>query len=363
MRGIKGKFKRLDARKEIVATLPSLSPPHGIALVGEAGGEQEEREGRPFVGASGRKLDELLEAAGIERDKCLVTNVIMRHPPLNDFSTFFEKTKGTDRRHYLRGTGWLKPEYHGEFERLAKEIRDNDIRIVVALGGKALWALTGEEKITKCRGTVMDCQLVPGVKVIPTFHPAYVMRTGGWSEDVVSDLQLALESAEGKSYTVDRLIWIEPTLKDIKEFKAKYLDGAAVVSFDIETEYKKLDQITCIGFSGDDKNAIVIPFCDFTKRTGSYWRTIEEELEAWEIVEEILTNPNTVKLGQNLIFDMQYLYWQGIMTRGMFDDTMLMAYAISPERPKDLAYLTATYGKDKRPWKTWVSFSSNKEGV
>lgn len=358
-----GKFKRIDPRPPIEASLP-MSPPLRLALIGEAAGEQEEKEGRPFVGASGNKLDDLLESAGIDRSACLVTNVIMKHPPLNDFKFFFGKERGEDRTYYLRGTGWLKSEYYSEFERLKQELIDNEIEVAVALGGKPLWALTGEERITKCRGTIMDCQLVPGIKVIPTFHPAYVIRTGGWSEDVVADLRLARDTVGGVTYASDTEIWIEPTLGDILEFKARYLDAAEQISVDIETEHTKLHQITCIGFSADDKVALVIPFCDFTKRSGSYWGTLEDEMIVWEIVREILERDDTIKIGQNVIFDFQYLYWYGIQAHGPFDDTMLLSHAIAPERPKDLAYLYTTYGTDKRPWKTMVSFSSNnKEGV
>lgn len=358
-----GKRKILIEKKQIVAEFPS-SPPQKIALVGEAGGEKEEAEGKPFVGASGKKLDQLLGAAGIDRTGCLVTNVIMQHPPLNDFSTFFSKEKGEDRKFYLRGTGWLKHEHQFEFDRLVSELVTADVKVIVALGGKALWALTGEERITKCRGTVMDCQLLPGVKVVPTFHPSYVLRTGGWSDDVVKDLELAKEVASGGVTELEKEIWINPTIEDIVEFKAKYLDGAPMISADIETEYKTLHQIECIGLSADDKRAIVIPFCDFTKPSGSYWKTPEEELKAWELVVEILTNPKQVKLGQNFIYDMQYLYYNGVVVHGPIEDTMLMAHAISPERPKDLGYLVSTYGKDKQPWKTMVSFTAgNKENV
>lgn len=355
-------LKVIEARKEIKAQFPSVTPPSGIAFVGEAGGDEEEFAGKPFVGASGRKLNEMLEAAGIDRDACLVTNVIMRHPPLNDFRYFLTKEKGNDKKYALPGLGWLKPEFYSEFDRLAREITDSGVGVVVALGAKALWALTGETKITKCRGTIMDCQLVPGVKVVPTFHPAYVIRTGGWNEDVINDMLLAVQASKGKVKIPEREIWIEPSLEDIREFRRRYLDDADEYAVDIETEYKVLKQITCIGFAPDDKHAIVIPFTDFRKASGSYWKTVDEELEAWTIVQELLADRSKVKLGQNFMYDMQYLYWNGCMTHGRVDDTMIMAHAISPERPKDLAYLTTTYGSDPTAWKTFVNFDTNKEG-
>ena len=55
-----------------------------IAIVGEAPGKDEERLGRPFVGGSGHMLDLMLQASGIDRRKCYVTNVAKERPPGND---------------------------------------------------------------------------------------------------------------------------------------------------------------------------------------------------------------------------------------------------------------------------------------
>ena len=74
--------------KLVEAAWPAKSP--RIALVGEAPGEQEALEGKPFVGSSGHLLDELLKMAGLARDEMLVTNVFQERPPKNDVSFFFE---------------------------------------------------------------------------------------------------------------------------------------------------------------------------------------------------------------------------------------------------------------------------------
>src|SRR5437879_722491 len=61
--------------------VPGYGPPDAkVMIVGEAPGKQEEAEGRPFVGPSGQLLDEALQAAGIKREECYVTNVVKVRP-------------------------------------------------------------------------------------------------------------------------------------------------------------------------------------------------------------------------------------------------------------------------------------------
>lgn len=148
-----------------------------IMFVGEAPGETEDREGRPFVGKAGQKLDDMIAAMGLSRSQVYVANVLKSRPPDNR----------TPLRHEVEQCGPY----------LAEQIRIIKPTVIVALGGPAAKLLLGtEEGITRLRGvwgTYRAGDLE--VPVMPTFHPAYLLRnyTPEVRREVWSDLQSVLE--------------------------------------------------------------------------------------------------------------------------------------------------------------------------
>jgi DNA polymerase I-like protein with 3'-5' exonuclease and polymerase domains len=146
-----------------------------------------------------------------------------------------------------------------------------------------------------------------------------------------------------------RTIWIEPTLEDICEFKRNHIDGASLLSVDIETAG---NQITNIGFAPGSTLALNIPFVDFRKSGRNYWTTKEDELRAWRIIKSILECPTPPKLFQNGLYDISFL-WRGygIGVRGATHDTMLLHHAMQPESLKSLGFLGSLYA-DETNWKT-----------
>jgi uracil-DNA glycosylase len=162
-----------------------------LALVGEAPGEQEVEQGRPFVGRAGKLLDELLEEAGIDRSELYVTNVVKVRP-----------TKESGRRTQNR------PPRAGEIregmEILSEELGLIKPKFLVLLGTTPAKALIKKSFTLKSeRGTTFDSEL--GVPALATYHPAYLLRLrGASSEDyeqmraqVVGDLGAAWEQAQG----------------------------------------------------------------------------------------------------------------------------------------------------------------------
>src|SRR6266850_3125889 len=152
--------------------------PARIMLVGEAPGAQEEAEGIPFVGESGKELNRMLQEAGITRSECFVTNVCRVRPPGNDINHFIAKAKKdrTDAHKELIGR-WVLPCIVEGITLLNKEISMVQPNIIVALGNTPLWALTGLSGITRWRGSMLysSTHETPR-KVIPTIHPAAVLR-------------------------------------------------------------------------------------------------------------------------------------------------------------------------------------------
>lgn len=335
-------------------SVPCIQPegpiPCKIMLIGEAPGETEERLGRPFVGSSGSELDRMLSDAGLDRADCRLSNVLLTRPPDNKIEKFLVPIKEASSESKalgpVRAGKYLASPFLPEMERLRSEISSVNPNLIVALGNTALWATTGLSAISKYRGTVMKGK--EGRKVLPTFHPAAVLRQWELRTQVVQDLLKASRQCEFPEIRRPaREIWIDPDLSDIRKWMELELPRATHLAVDVETRFK---QITEIGFAASRHRALVIPFVRGFK--DDYWPTLESELQAHRLVSSILSSP-TEKIFQNGMYDLQYIYRWGIrpyMGRGGGEDTMLLHHALYPELPKGLGFLGSIY-TDEPAWK------------
>jgi uracil-DNA glycosylase len=181
---------------------PSKPPQDGlIILVGEAPGAEEARQGKPFVGRSGQLLNKNLAAAGIDREACLVANVFRVQPPQNKVAHFFlsaRKAKETGEAIAEEwgkfASGYVRGVFSPDIKHLQKTLKEKKPAVIVTLGRTPLWALTGMDGILSLRGKALDCRLAPGIPVIPTYHPSYIMR-GNWSEEKTFAADLAAAKA------------------------------------------------------------------------------------------------------------------------------------------------------------------------
>jgi len=148
------------------------NPRARVMLVGEAPGREEDEQGLPFVGASGKLLDRMLASIGLDRDSAYITNVIFWRPPGN-----------------------RKPE-PAEVELclpfMERHIELVDPAVLMFLGGAAASALLGKsEGVTKLRGRWHDYS-APGlarpIPALPTYHPAYLLRTPIHKKEAWKDL-------------------------------------------------------------------------------------------------------------------------------------------------------------------------------
>lgn len=326
-----------------------------IAIVGEAWGEAEEQMRAPFVGASGHELTRMLDDAGIRRADCFLTNVFNLRPrPSNDISNLCAPKKEAGHSLPPIATGkYIRREYLPELERLAGELAECRPNVVVALGGTAAWALLGTAGISKIRGTAAVSSSVSptgveGLKVLPTYHPAAVLRDWSLRAITVMDLMKAKREAEFPELRRPRReVWIEPTLADLDTFFERYLKDAKRISYDIETY---AGQVTCIGFAPSKEVAMVVPFVCKERPDQSYWPEAWQEVAAWKWVRKVLNLP-CEKVGQNALYDMNYL-WQvcGLTVAKPEHDTMLLAHAMQPELPKGLGFLASVY-TNEASWK------------
>ena len=199
-----------------------------ILICGEAWGAEEAREGRPFVGPSGYLLNGMLRGAGISRDDCYVTNVFNLQPkPRNDVTNLCgPKKEGIAGLDAVAPGKYIRREYEPELQRLYSEVREVNPNLILCLGNTALLALTRRKyPISKYRGTLLTSFIErpdgTPYKILPTFHPAAIMREWSYRPIVHTDLSKAARFARTSTFDrPHREIWIEPTLADLEEFEA-----------------------------------------------------------------------------------------------------------------------------------------------
>lgn len=134
-----------------------------IMLVGEQPGDQEDRQGHPFVGPSGKLLDAALEHAGIERSRVYVTNSV-KHFKFVVIERGRRLHKKPNAAEVRACNPWLQ-----------EEIRSVKPRVIVALGATAAQALLGKQfRVTQHRGKPLSSELAEAV--IATVHPSAVLR-------------------------------------------------------------------------------------------------------------------------------------------------------------------------------------------
>lgn len=326
--------------------------PYKIAIVGEAWGEVEAQWKRPFVGPAGDELRRMLSDAKVPIEETYLTNVFNLRPDNNDIGALCCSKSGGDSV-----PGWpavatgkyVRVEFKAELDRLLAELREVRPNLVLALGNTACWALLRQTAIKKLRGAVAVSPVVEGLKVLPTYHPAAVLRAYDLRHVTVLDFMKAKREAEFPELRRPvREIWLDPSLEDIERFYHEHWLKSPLGSFDIETAG---GQITCIGFAPSVDRCLVIPFWDYRKADGSYWRSKSEELAAWGWVRKLLAAPNQ-KVGQNGLYDLQYLWFiYGIPVNNYAHDSMLLHHSLQPESPKGLDFLGSVYTNEPA-WKT-----------
>jgi uracil-DNA glycosylase len=185
--------------------MPSKAPGGAlIAILGEAPGNEEVRQDKPFAGRSGQLLNANLEGAGLERATCLVANTFRRQPPGNKVGHFFASRTRARKEGFEVDESWgpfgtsdyVRAEFVPELEHLRATLERLQPAVILALGRTPTWALTGQNGIMGLRGQVLPCRLLDDAKVVPTLHPSYILRGQRRDEPLfLADIRLAKELA------------------------------------------------------------------------------------------------------------------------------------------------------------------------
>lgn len=148
----------------------------GILFLGEAPGYNEDVQGRPFVGAAGQLLDELLAGIGLDRSKVFITNVVRHRPPENR-DPLPDEVAACDvwlRRHL----DVLRP------------------RVVVTLGRHAMYKFFPNESISRVHGTVR--RTPDGLTVFPIYHPAAALHQPALRSALAADFAALAKMLESQ---------------------------------------------------------------------------------------------------------------------------------------------------------------------
>jgi uracil-DNA glycosylase family 4 len=316
--------------------VPPNGPPDAkIALVGEQPGVQEIR-GRPprgFIGPAGQLLDECLSMCKISRNSCYITNVI--------------KDLDAEIGHYIYlDLRKSKFSIHSEgmqyINELGEELKQLKPNIIVAFGNIPLVALTGRLGITKWHGSIIESTLIPGIKVIPVFHPSSVLHGAYLNKPlIVEDLQRAKAESEYPSFRqIPRYISIRPTFDEaIMTLNYAYECGlrGQTLCTDIEVINGEID---CFSIGWSYQNSLCIPL-RYSK--GDYF-TEEQELQIMLSIGRILEDERISKVNANFIFDLQFYFRKyGIRPKGTIHCTQIAQKISFPDFPAGLDFVTNQY--------------------
>lgn len=309
-----------------------------ILIVGMAPGREELKEGRPFVGGSGRLLWGQLQKIGITRPTCYIVNTIGEWP-------------------LGSGGGPTKAQLDSWWERVDEAILRSKAKVMLLLGGDALKRMTGlvggieswrgylvkpedcqnlermvevegvyktntkkhkkgDRKISKAR-VVARPAIPPTVEwIIPTLHPAGIMRSGLVSLPAFrADLLRLKRAVDGE---------LEISDDHYQQVSVDILTHGPV-AFDIETPMDSW-AIERIGIS-----------------TPEITWTAPWDSTAFHVTRRMLARPETLKVAQNLSFDYPRLEAAGVEINGPLWDTMLSGQLLQPDLPKSLNYLISLY--------------------
>ncbi len=312
------------------AVLPEGETTAKIAFVGMAPAKNEEEQGRPFIGRAGQVFEQCLHAAHMARAECYITNLSLTRLP-------------EDRESSLWSTKGGLTTYGKECQaRLKEELDAIDANVIVTLGNAPLDALCSKRGVTKWRGSILESTLLEGRKIIPTIHPASVSYGDFFARYYIKeDFERAIyESEFPEIRLVDRNYIIHPTVEQALAYIDAIYESKKQVSWDIETIG---GEVSCLSFATSEYEAMSVPVANYTA---------SGEAAVWKAISRLMNDPETPKLGMNLIFDTSFILAHNkIQTRGHIDDIMIAHHILYPDFPKGLDFLVSFNGKGEPYYK------------
>lgn len=338
-----------------------------VMIVGDVLSRDDASSGSVFTGTYGHEMRKMLTATNIPLEHCFFTSVVPERPEANDLTAFFNPSKSKSAP--VRG---LQPRNNvlAGLTRLQAQIAALKPQLVIGCGNLPLWALTDKAGVSSVRGTKLPSGVskwrgsqlrtrpeMGSVPFLPIYHPAEILRSYADKFPTIHDL-----SARAGRFLRGERSWERqrtttsywnPTYHEAARILRVWLyevkKAPLVLSVDIETWRRK--EIVCIGFA-DDKLELCIPFFYFNSSLQSVdVFKAEEEIDLILAIRELLNHPNIRIVGQNYIYDYQYLSRKLKIFTPVSYDTMLMHHLLWPGTPKGLDYLASLYSDHYVYWK------------
>lgn len=268
-----------------------------VMFLGEAPGAQEDQQGKPFVGPSGKLIRRLIQEMGLE-DDCFITNAVRCRPPEN------------------RNPSAQEMRVCGAY--LTEEIKRVKPQHIVALGAYAIRALTGEDRVAVSAKRGIRSWEFMGIPVIATYHPAAILRNKKLLPALCEDLN---RLASREYVRPEKVQW-----KFHKTVTPKLLYSS--MAFDVETSrlspYKPGGRILCVSWCGKDHVARV------STDIAGFVSALDQR------------KPRLV--GHNVKFDLTWLREKhGYVHAGPVDDSMVAAHVADENQSLNLKWLASHY--------------------
>ncbi len=324
-----------------------------IAIVGDFTTPFDDRDLKPFSGPGGTILDSCLHAAGLIRGEVYITNL---------FKTKTERPYKTANQEYYIEKPAKKVITSLGYEHVAnllEELDSHNCNVIVAAGSPVLMALTEYNSVSKYRGYFVPSTKLKNVRKIMPTHSFNTTIRGNYINRhmIVADIRKAkVEASTRELIRPERqLIFDFLTVEEVLSW-LDYYTNVPKLCFDIEViNY----EVSCISFSASPDIAVVVPLGPTNSRPHGW--SEQEELQIWRGIQQVLGNPNSLKVAQNSIFDNHFLLTQcGIQVKGLIEDTMIGHSVMFPEFPKGLSFLGSLYCGTQSYWKDAVKFNNIK---
>lgn len=377
-----------------------FNPGARFLVVGEAPGETEVEQGRPFVGESGKEAMRALSIVGIRREDASWTNALCCRPSKNDLERLLNDLKGENKRRKATGEAPLPAPADCCRPRLLFELRH--FQQVLTLGKRSIGSVAQtEQSILTLRGAPMrgyltrdgiyrpepaETRLCPNhacqkeigsalsfcpscgssfpaltpppdahhLQILPAFHPSFVLRQQRWRQTFQTDIGRAVRFFRGELKWSDPKVILNPIPAELKA----WLDArGGFVACDVETlpgmpdgvSYDALvDRLGCIGFATENE-AICVSILD---KDGVSQHYSDEDLgQIKGILRDFFLSGRVLVVGHNFgYYDTMVLENNLGYRPARILDTILMHRAVDPELPHNLGFVGSTY-TDVHAWK------------
>lgn len=348
--------EKTEALKQLCASLGKRyvgfrgNPNAPIWIIGEAPGADEDQEGVPFVGKSGKELDRMLAEAGIATSEYCCINPYTVRPPENDIKRI-EETEIT-RQQYLDSFFELLCEFRPQF------ICPVGATPLAILCPETIDRKDMESKISKWRGSLLRSKNAEWPHfVLPNYHPAYILRE--WSDrDVgvfvfkrLAEELLYLKTHGDLQPLPSRELITNASFFETKEFLDDLLSTDKPISCDFELLARCVPYT--LALSNDPLRAISIELFGFNPAF---------EAQVWRLLDRILKTKHIV--GQNWsTFDANWASALGLNSGiARLDDTLVMHHVLYPEMSHKLEFLGMQFTREPY-WKDEGKGWRAREGI